>query len=244
MSDVTSVAVGFRTLQAISDLRALARHAGDETLARITAGIFNDDARYELRRTIQGRGCRLSGQTAQEMHHALILAATLPNDDMQGFIASTAILLADRLQRGGGTDDLYWHWDAFNDHYRQLPDATRAAIMNGYRRTHDEGLVSLEDPPGGEDLCTDRFAETVALARSLDPSELRDMLISALTLGQTDDIAALWASQGQKLLTSSNRRVTAILRHILESVRDFDPYDDARFPVHLSLAPVLPFLPD
>ncbi|PWK55537.1 hypothetical protein C8D95_107203, partial [Silicimonas algicola] len=31
------------------------------------------------------------------------------------FIAATAILLTDRISEGGGTDDLYWNWEAFRD---------------------------------------------------------------------------------------------------------------------------------
>ena len=127
MCALTSGAVDYRTFQAIHDLRWLAAGASPATLNRLSSGIPRDAAGLDPLQLVLAGGCRLTDELAQAAHQALVLAATLPEDDPDAFEAATAILLADRLQRGAGSDDLFWHWDAFQRHYDMMIAPKRAA---------------------------------------------------------------------------------------------------------------------
>lgn len=152
MTQAPSPSVPWRTLQAIRDLRSVAEAASRATIGRIAAVIppAGDQRRAEetLRGLIRRGRARIVTDAEVAMHPHLLLAATLPDDDVDAFAAATATLLADRLQRGRGEDDLYWHWDAFRPHYRLLEPPVRAAIFQGYAHAHRAGLVTLDALPG------------------------------------------------------------------------------------------------
>lgn len=180
MSDGNSTSGVFRTLQAIQDLVEVARLARPATLERIASGIpfgrmADGAAEAALTSLIQDENARIATPTSVELHDSLLLAAALPDDDFDAFVTATAILLADRLQNGLGQDDLYWNWDAFQDHYRLAGACERAAIMNGFRRLHDLGGVRLDEVPNRADLLT------------LGRIEVKEAL-RKLVLGLTTDI--------------------------------------------------------
>lgn len=241
MSASTSVAVVYRTLQSIRDLRSVAEGASDTTLARITAGTSVGDAETRLRRAVFEDGCRLLGADVKDLHLALVLAATLPDDDHDAFVAATAILLADRLQHGGGIDDMFWHWDAFHAHYRLVQAPSRAAIMNGYRRAHEDGRVRLEDPPHGADLCTEAHRDAVAALRALGEPASRDVLERALLGGELDPAIGWWEADGSRHVMDRNTPLLRVVRHIHESEPAWRPFGDRTFDPDTSDVPILPF---
>ena len=149
MSDVSSVAVVYRSLQAIRDLVGLAQTAPDSTVLRLAAGTPPVEmpaavAEAALADLIGRQDCRMRSDAALGLHETLLLAATLPDDDFEGFVLATLILLADRLQGGRGPDDLFWHFDAFVEHYALADAPYRAAIFAGYRALAEKGRIDVD----------------------------------------------------------------------------------------------------
>ena len=148
MGNGNGSAVGFRSLQSIHDLRHVAAFANRTVRQRIAAGV-SPSALSTLRSPVvvdqlfDVDGCRLGSGETPALHKALLLTATLPGEDFEAFLTATAILLADRLQNGAGDDDLYWHWDAFQESYADAPDTVRAAIAQGYLASEADGRVVL-----------------------------------------------------------------------------------------------------
>ena len=119
----------------------------------------------------------MTTQDLASLHAELMMVASMPDQDHPSFMTATAILLADRLQKGAGEDDLYWNWDAFQDRYREAPSPVRAALMNGFRCAHAMRLVKLDQPPQGRDLRTYDEVDLVRLLKIIARSmtdELRD----------------------------------------------------------------------
>ncbi len=138
--------VGFRPLQAAHDLVHLAQRADEDALKRLAHGVPSsdmsaDDALATLSDLIFARSCRIETDDALRLHETLLLAATLPDDDFDAFELATMILLADRLKGGRGPDNLFWHWDAFCDHYRLGAAAHRAALINEYIEAERAGRL-------------------------------------------------------------------------------------------------------
>ncbi|AZQ66956.1 hypothetical protein EF888_07290 [Silicimonas algicola] len=106
----TSIAEVFRTRQALRDLDEATRIHRDAVLRLGTTGAEREDIA-----AIVEDGGRILLPDRQRAYHQLLLSAALPEDDFPAFIAATAILLTDRISEGGGTDDLYWNWEAFRD---------------------------------------------------------------------------------------------------------------------------------
>lgn len=132
-----SVAVGFRAVQAIHDLVGLVAAAPEATLFRIAAGVPSADmspadARRAILRLVHEDRCRFRIGHTLPLHETLLLAATLPDDDFEGFAVATMILLANSLQGGPGPEDLYWHWDAFAEQYLLADPHRRAALVLGF----------------------------------------------------------------------------------------------------------------
>ena len=235
--------VGFRTLQAIHDLRHLCCLATDETLQRIGAGISNGSGEAKLRGLIFEQGCKLTEEDAKSLHTALLLAATMPEDDHAAFVVSTAVLLADRLQYGAGQDDLYWHWDAFQSYYDLVEPAGRAAILQGYLRAHRDDRVNLSDPPHAA-FCTTLETKT-ALSRlkridAVKDQETIDILTAALSGGDTFPAAQLWASAAD-LPPQSH---IAAFRHLYEANESWDPYPTTKFSLRKTWPDLIPVLPE
>ena len=236
--------VAFRTLQAISDLRWVARSAQTSTLVRLSQGIESSSADADLQRLVERDGCRIARPASSRLHQGLILAAALPNDDFEAFQAATAILLADRLQRGLGQDDLFWHWDAFHAHYALALPHVRAAIMQGFLCMNADGLVTLEDPPAPETLVTeDRASIMTALEgmRGESVTALRGVLEGQLpSPGFWDRHCAPQLAEGVRV----SPRLVRVIRHLYESLPNWDPLDGRVFdPVPDMPPPVIPVIP-
>lgn len=242
MGERSATPVVFRTLQAIHDLRAVVRLAGHATRARIAAGANGADAETDFGRLIGRDGCRIGTEQSDRLHQSLVLAAALPDDDFEAFVTATAILIADRIQRGHGTDDLFWHWDAFHEHYRLAQPAVRAVLLQGFHRLQEEGLVNLQDPPHGEELLSERRGTVVAALRT-SPDTHADAILAALDGAPLED--GFWRRHCLPLLTpgtSPPGRHLRAIRHLYESRLDWNPFGAKVFdPVH-DTTPVLPVI--
>lgn len=233
-------------LQAIRDLRSVAGSVSRGTIARIAAVIPPDGpasvAEATLRTLIVRGRCRITTDAEMALHAHLLLAATLPDDDVDAFAAATAVLLADRLQRGRGEDDLYWHWDAFQPHYRLLEPHVRAAIFQGYAHAHRSGLVTLDALPGPADLVTRAPMDVRALLAGGGEGRRTVMLRAAVEPGGEDAPAAeLWESEGARLRRDpSAAPLLAALRHLYERSPRWRPFGDRLFD---PADPIVPFLP-
>jgi hypothetical protein len=145
-----SFAIGFRPLQASHDLAHLARKVPRSVLLRIAAGVPPADmapeaAQRAILALVHEDACRLTPDRTRPLHETLLLAASMPDDDFEAFVVATMILLADRLQAGAGPDDLFWHWDAFAEHYLTAAPVPRAALLLGFRGLADAGLLPAAD---------------------------------------------------------------------------------------------------
>ena len=233
-------------LQAIRDLRTVAESASLATLGRIAAVVppvpghgSPDDA---LRGLIRRGRCRITTDAEAALHSHLLLAATLPDDDSDAFVAATAVLLADRLQRGRGEDDLYWHWDAFRPHYRLIEAPARAAIFQGYAHAHRAGLVALDVMPGPADLVT-RAAMDVREVLAGAGNGDADLLRAALDARGDDAPAArLWERRGARLrLDPAAAPLLVALRHLYERNPRWQPFAGRSFdPEAAAAVPLLP----
>lgn len=208
----------------------------------------------DLRHVIDVDGCRLTKPMAEAVHSTLLLAATLPDDDYDAFRASTAFLIADRLQNGAGDDDLFWHWDAFQAHYRTLPGQDRAAVLQGYRQLQDDGRIALYDPPEGDWVATET---TATVRRELEPiahdevsnpaSQLAGLVLDALDGGDALTASALaWTNEAQVILALERHFRSPLirgLRHIYESRSDWLAYPGRLFNPSETLPLMIPVIP-
>ena len=236
-SDVSHV--GFRRLQAVRDLRAVARTATQATVRRIIAGATQavpEDTFHALDRT---HGFRLPDE---DLSQSLLLAGSLPDDDFDAFRIATAILLADRLQNGAIADTLFWYWDAFQSHYSLLPAWQRAAVMNGFAQANLDGYVDLYDPP------------TAKLRQSRDETTLRDMIdrsppAARGVLPRPHELSGPAPELGRtlwKIFTSAHHPLrndlvlAACLRHVYETDLGFDPTPGQRYCLRCDHPPAIP----
>lgn len=240
MSERNGDGVSFRTLQTICDLRRVARLAGKSTRARVAAGTDSPSAAADLAALIERDGCRIGRPQTLRLHQALVLAAALPNDDFDAFQMATAILVADRLQGGQGNDDLFWHWDAFRDHYRIAPPWARAAIMNGYRRMEADALVSLEEPPAPADLVTEDTERVKAAVAEESAPGTRAILEA---LDGPDPDPDFWARHCRPNLDPATPpALFRAIRHLYETHPDWEPCGDALFDPADEGHPVIPLI--
>lgn len=171
----TSSAEVFRTRQAVRDLvEAVGLHRDAVQCLGVTG------AERTVLLGIAANG-RIDIDEHRDAYSSILLAAAMPDEDFGAFIGATAILLADRLQQGHSTDDLYWNWGTFQDHYRLANPPERAALMNGYRLAADAGLVKLGDPPRAEDCLTRSVGDVVATLQSVGQYEIGDAVRSDAT---------------------------------------------------------------
>ncbi len=189
----TSKADVFRTRQVLRDLaEAICIHK-DAVLSLGTTG-----AEKEAIARIVDAGCVIPGSTDSRVYTQLLLSAALPEDDYPAFIAATIILLTDRLNFGAGKDDLYWNWEAFQDHYRLADPPVRAAVLNGFRMAHLMGRVSLGDNSLDAD-CVTRSADDVL---SMIEGEEAHILSQAIREEVTaEEAGALWDSATADAMT-------------------------------------------
>ncbi|WP_299826012.1 hypothetical protein [uncultured Roseobacter sp.] len=176
-----SVPISFQTLQVVADLQSAAATGFSGLADRLKPA-----QKQLLRRVIFDQNCVLSSRDVESIHADLLLVAALPDKGLDAFLTATALLLADRLQGGSGADDLFWNWDAFQDHYRKGSSPVRAAVMNGYRWAHTTRRVNLDRAPEGRDLQTYDGADLIrvlkVIARSM-PAGLRDLVCDAAPVG-------------------------------------------------------------
>lgn len=169
-----SVPISFQTLQVVADLQSAAAIGFTGLAERMKPA-----QKQLLRRVIFDQKCVLSASDADAIHPDLLLVAALPDKGLDVFLSATALLLADRLQGGAGADDLFWNWDAFQEHYRKGPSPVRAAVMNGFRWAHTTRRVNLEQGPEGRDLQTydqsDLMRVLKVVAQAM-PDDLRDLV--------------------------------------------------------------------
>ena len=248
MTLAPSPSVPWRLLQAIRDLRHVAESASLATLARIAVVIPPVPEQHAPEETLRGlirRGrCRITTDEQAALHPHLLLSATLPDDDVDAFTCATAVLLADRLQRGRGEDDLYWHWDAFRPHYRLIDAAARAAIFQGFAHAHRAGLVQLGVMPGPADLVTRAPMDVRAMLAGTRDGEALDALRTALAPGGDDAPAArVWERQGARLrLDPAAGPLLIGMRHLYERSPRWQPFPDRTFDP-AALAAAAPLLP-
>lgn len=235
-------------LQAVRDLRTIAEGASRATLGRIASVIppAGDQRRAEetLRGLIlRGRG-RIVTDAEAALHPQLLLAATLPDDDVDAFATATVVLLADRLQRGRGDDDLYWHWDAFRPHYRLLEGPVRAAIFQGYAHAHRAGLVTLDTLPGPADLVTRAPMDVRAVLATAAPGEAADLIQAALEPDGVDEpTMRLWERRGARLrLDPAMAPLLTGIRHLYERSARWQPFLGRTFDP-AAADPTAPMLP-
>ncbi len=254
MSKSSGVAVSYRSLQAIHDLRCLAASASERTLDRLAAGTSNAVTGHDLRRLID-EGCRLSEAMAGAVHSALLLAATLPDDDFDGFRVSTAILIADRLQGGAGENDLYWHWDAFQAHYRTLSDRDRAAVLQGFRQLHEDGWVALFDPPEGNWIATETAPTVRTILQTLLSGTESDLArrIAGLCIEALDsrdgvaELALAWTEESDAILRLDPKLCGPLIRgirHVYEARSEWQAYPGRSFDPSADLPIMIPSLAD
>lgn len=247
----TVVSVDFRTAQVVSDLRCVARQGDLATLAGISAGVPNADAGDDLVRLIHAEGCRIATDGTARLHAALVLAATLPNDDFSAFVVATATLLADRLQDGGGSDDLFWHWDAFREHYAIAPPPVRAAIMQGYAAQNALGLVALLDPPSVDDLTTEPGTDILEALRPLTRTTnrtlqgiARKLIDETLSNTGADFSQRLWSDRRDEIFDfpePQQRVLLRAVRFLCQRCPKWAPFRGQTFNVFDPDLPVLPF---
>ena len=150
----TSSAEVFRTRQAVSDLHDVVRFHREavERLGR-------SGAESAVIADVVSAG-NLVPALDTRAFVSILQAAAMPDDDFNGFVVGTALLLLDRLQDGAGSDDLYWNYEAFRDHYRLADPPVRAALMNGFRTAELRGRVRLPEHPRPAD-CLSRHLDDI-----------------------------------------------------------------------------------
>lgn len=188
----TSSADVFRTRQAVRDLL--------EVVHRHRSAVYRlgetGAERAEIVSITEG-GCQIVDADTRA-YSSLLLAAAMPDDDFDSFVAATAILLADRIQGGAGEDDLYWNYDAFRDHYRLADSPVRAALMNAFRHGQIQGYVKLPDTPQPEACLTRQRADVLQILSAEGNGLLCETIqsdSSAATAG------ALWTAAAKRPLS-------------------------------------------
>ena len=189
----TSIADVFRTRQTLWDLSQAIRINKDAVLSLGTTG-----AEKEAITRIVDANCKIDPKGDDRAYSQLLLSAAMPEEDYPAFITATLILLTDRLRSGGGSDDLYWNWEAFQDHFRLADPPVRAALMNGFRLA-----VTLEKINLGPDLkasdCLTRTREDVL---SMLEGEGTEGLVEAIqNEAPRHEAGALWARSATESMT-------------------------------------------
>ena len=208
----TSTAEVFRRRQAISDLISVVR-SHRSAMARL--GVTPEE-RDGIARVIAS-GCLIRGLHQDRIASQLLLIAALPDDDFPAFITATAILVANRLSGGYGDDNLYWNWDAFQEHYRLADAPVRAALMNGFLAMDKVGLVTLDGGPSEADCLTRQETDVLASLPKGDSLGLASAIASDLP---EVDAGRLWRKASGSELPST---MQAGFRYLYERPRSIEP---------------------
>ena len=241
-----SFADGFRTLQAVRDLRVLAAQAPVEARARIAAGIPDgwmapDTAQAALRALAAGDA--LEDPVRKETISAVRLAAALPKDDFPAFLVATMILLAEALERDEDIDDVNWYWQTFRGHYRVAAAVERAAIVQAIRRL---GLLRGDGTALPETMPDKATASAAALRpllerlrpKGLAPPEPTEVTGLAVLLLESlnsppaaERAASLWAEHGETLARTAPPEILAGFRHLYETRDSWSPDSSVTIPL-------------
>lgn len=217
----TSSAEVFRTRQSVNDLLEVVR-LHREAVSRIGASTA-DTTTIEA---IVANGGRIT-EPMSRSYSSILLAAALPDEDFNAFLAATALLLADRLQFGFGEDDLFWNFEAFRDHYTLADPPMRAALMNGFRRAHQLGLCNLDNPPD-EGACLTRHREDAL--HIVAPTQLESLHDAIQSEHSAEVSGALWQAASRQPLDFASR---AGFRYLYErplSLAPAEPYNTPLIP--------------
>ena len=241
-----SIADGFRTLQAIQDLRVLVALAPVEAQARIAAGIPQswmapDDAQAALMALVAGES--LAEPAHAEVVPALQKAAAFPQDDFPTFIFATALLLEDVLKGVTPANEIEHHWATFRGHYRSAQAVERAAIAQAIRRISLVQDAPISMPQSLADRTTASAAALkplleAKLSRRLTPSAETEpdavarLLIRALgSPSGAQQAADLWCRHGTELMGSMPDAILAGFRHVYEAWDGFSPEGGPMIPL-------------
>ncbi len=211
----------FRLRQSVSDLSASMQSIGLGAIARLSP---TDDVRRTVARRVAGTP-RFSFPEDQHCYSDVLLAAAMPDEDFPAFVLATCLLLADRLLGGDGTDDLFWNWDAFAEHYQLADPPVRAAVLNGFRLADALGHVSMRDsvPEPG---CYTRSVKVV-LAH-LDNVGRHDLAAAVIDGVTPEEAGHLWTlTQG----TSPGWVEMSAFRCLYERPQSISPPDPSAAPL-------------
>ncbi|WP_298841036.1 hypothetical protein [uncultured Roseobacter sp.] len=168
----TAPQISFPVLQVTADLRSIAATGFGELSALMKPGV-----KPILRKVIFDQRCCLRPADARLIHGDLMNFAASPDRGIGPFMTATALLIADRLQGGAGTDDLSSNWKKLRDRYLEGPSPVRATLMNGFWRLQGVHRATPEQRVPARDLMTYDAEDLERLlrriARSMTP-EIRD----------------------------------------------------------------------
>lgn len=233
-----SFADGFRTLQAVRDLRFLAALAPVEARARIAAGIPSnwlapDTAQAALDALVAGT-C-VDATTRAEAMIGIQAAAALPNKDFETFLFATGLLLQEVLEGRCPVADIAQHWSTFRGHYRSASAVERAAIAQAIRRI---GLTQDRPISQPETLADRTTASAASLKRILEPCVSRglapphptsvDAVARLLLKALGSPVAAhnaadLWSEHGAEFVDRMPDPILAGFRYLYEAWDGFSP---------------------
>lgn len=216
----TSTADVFRTRQALRDLLDVV-HQNREAIFR--PGLTG--AERDAIGKILDRGCRIVATDDARAYSEIRLAAAMPEEHFNGFVVSTALLLADRLQQGCGGDDLYWNWDAFRDHYMLADPPARAALMNGFRLGDILGRLSLGDAPTEQACLTLGRGDVLSSLQRVGATELARALERGISSGEAGEI---WARSANGHLEWHE---IAVFRYLYERPESMSPPEPKSVPL-------------
>ncbi|MEL7460238.1 MAG: hypothetical protein AAFX45_00610 [Pseudomonadota bacterium] len=241
-----SFADGFRTLQAVRDLRVLVAQAPVEAQARIASGIPHgwmapDQARAALKALTAGD--RLADPIRSETISALQKAAALPHDDFPTFIFATLLVLEDVLNGATPVSEIEHHWATFRGHYRAAQAVERAAIAQAIRRVSlvQDAPISMPQSPADrttasaaalKPLLEAKLSRRLTPAAETEPEAVAALLIKALSSPQAaQDAAELWRRHGADFLLSMPNIILAGFRHVYEAWDGFSPQGGPMIPL-------------
>ncbi len=233
-----SFADGFRTLQAVRDLRILAALAPVEAKARIASGIPSgwmapDEAQAAL--DALSNGCDIDPSVRAETMTAVQAAAALPNKDFQTFLFATALLLQETLQGRSPVADVAHHWSTFRGHYRSAAAVERAAIAQAIRRiglAQDKPISQPETPADRttaaaaalKPLLQEYLSRRLAPGSETSPASVAALLIKGLRSPvAANEAAELWAMYGESFIQDMPDPILAGFRHLYEAWDGFSP---------------------
>ena len=168
--------MSFPVLQVTADLRSIASTGFGELAALMKPGL-----KPVLRKIIFDQRCIMRPADAKLIHADLMAFAASPGRGTGPFMTATALLIADRLQGGAGTDDLSANWKRLREKYLEGPSPVRATLMNGFWRLQGVHRATPEQRVPARDLMTYDAEDLQRLLRRIACSmtdEIRDRVCS------------------------------------------------------------------